>query len=102
MWELDKICTPALSKIPTWDRMNENQRAALYDFAYNLGAHFYNAHNFESITLLCDLPDKWSDNAWVFEQFCKYDKAGGIMVPALLERRTKEATLFCTPMEVDA
>ena len=36
--------------IPYWGDMNDNQHGALLSFAYNLGAHFYNGENFQTIT----------------------------------------------------
>ena len=33
LWEVNSLCTPALSKIPTWTQLNENQKAAIYSFA---------------------------------------------------------------------
>ncbi|MBF2035333.1 MAG: hypothetical protein IGR92_07570 [Leptolyngbyaceae cyanobacterium T60_A2020_046] len=45
----------AMERIPTWKQMN-NQRSALYSFAYSLGAGFYGRANFQSITRVCDFP----------------------------------------------
>ncbi len=92
---LDKTCTPALSKIPTWGQMNTNQQSALYSFAYNLGSGFYQGANFTSITNVCDSPDQWADADWVAEQFGKYTNHG---LAGLVRRRQAEATLFCTPV----
>lgn len=97
-WELEKVCAPALEKIPTWDRMNENQRGALYSFAYNLGAHFYGAKNRESITRVCDSPDRWDDRKWIEEQFVKYRNPGTSVEEGLRRRRKAEAERFCTPV----
>ena len=90
-----KVCTPALTKIPTWVKMNSNQQSALYSFAYNLGAGFYQGANFTSITAVCDSPDRWNDSGWIDEQFGKYTNHG---LEGLVRRRTAEATLFCTPV----
>ena len=89
---LDKSCTPALRKIPTWAAMNANQQCALYSFAYNLGSGFYKGANFTSITKVCDSPAQWSDTAWVVEQFGKYTNH---QLAGLVRRRKIEAMLFC-------
>ena len=41
---------PALSQIPYWNQMNDNQRGALLSFAYNLGARFYGSSGFNTIS----------------------------------------------------
>ena len=94
---VDKKCRPALEKIPTWKQMNDNQRSALYSFAYNLGVGFYRGRNFDSITKVCDSPERWSDKAWVKTQFVKYCNPGTPAEKGLRRRREEEAELFCTP-----
>lgn len=98
IWEIDRLCRPALEKIPTWKQMNVNQRGALYSFAYNLGAYFYSNADFQSITKVCDSPDRWGDLAWVKEQFVKYRNPGSSAEIGLRRRREAEATLFCSPV----
>ena len=88
----------ALEKIPTWTQMNTHQRAALYSFAYNLGANFYQGSNFDSITRVCDSPNRWSDKAWVEEQFVKYRNPGSSAEAGLRRRRIAETNLFCQPV----
>lgn len=84
-----------LEQIPTWGQMNENQRGAIYSFAYNLGAHFYGNSGFQSITKVCDSPERWSDHAWITEQFVKYCNPGTSAEAGLRRRRQAEAGLFC-------
>ena len=91
--EVDHTCRPALEAIPTWEKMNDNQRGALYSFAYNLGANFYKGANFKSITLVCDAPDKWSDKAWIEAQFVKYCNPGSNVEDGLRRRRLKHPKL---------
>jgi GH24 family phage-related lysozyme (muramidase) len=98
MAEVDRDCRPALEKIPTWEKMNDNQRGALYSFAYNLGAHFYRGANFQSITKVCDSPDLWGDSDWIRDQFIKYRNPGTSVEEGLRRRREAEAELFCTPI----
>jgi GH24 family phage-related lysozyme (muramidase) len=96
-WEVEKKCKLSLEKIPTWNQMNKNQRAALYSFAYNLGSSFYRNSGFQSMTRVCDSPDKWSDKEFVKSQFMKYVFANGVALEGLKKRRAAEAKLFCTP-----
>ena len=96
--ELDRRCTLTLKTIPTWNQMNDNQRGALYSFAYNLGANFYRGANFTSITSVCDSPARWSDRAWINDQFVKYRNPGSPAEDGLRRRREAEASLFCTPV----
>jgi GH24 family phage-related lysozyme (muramidase) len=86
----------ALEAIPTWSKMNENQRGALYSFAYNLGAHFYNGTNFQSITKVCNSMESWSNHEWISAQFVKYRNPGTSVEEGLRRRREAEAKLFCT------
>lgn len=97
-WEVEENCRPALEQIPTWKQMNSNQRGALYSFAYNLGPHFYGNRNFQSITRVCNSPDRWKDQAWVEAQFIKYRNPGTSAEAGLLRRRKAEAKLFSTPV----
>jgi GH24 family phage-related lysozyme (muramidase) len=97
-WEVEQVCRPALEKIPTWEQMNEHQRGALYSFAYNLGAYFYRGKNFQSITKVCDSPERWSEAEWIKEQFVKYRSPGTDAEAGLLRRRKAEADLFCRPV----
>ena len=96
-WEVEKKCKVALEKIPTWNQMNKNQRAALYSFAYNLGPNFYKNSDFQSMTRVCDSSGKWNDKEFVESQFMKYIFAKGVMLEGLKNRRAAEAKLFCTP-----
>ncbi|MEM9806346.1 MAG: D-Ala-D-Ala carboxypeptidase family metallohydrolase [Cyanobacteria bacterium P01_D01_bin.56] len=95
---VDQSCRGALEKIPTWGRMNSNQRGAMYSFAYNLGSGFYRGSNFTSITQVCDSPDRWKDHRWIAAQFVKYRNPGTSVEEGLRRRRLAEADLFCQPM----
>ncbi|MDJ0511466.1 MAG: lysozyme [Crocosphaera sp.] len=94
---IDETCRPALEKIPTWKQMNDNQRGAIYSFAYNLGAAFYGGSGFASITKVCNSPHRWNDQAWVKAQFVKYRNPGTSAEAGLRRRRQEEAQLFCKP-----
>lgn len=94
-YEIEEKCRNELEAIPTWEQMNDNQRSALYSFAYNLGENFYQGSNFASITRLCDTPTKWGDTTWVAEQFGKYVRSNGEVLLGLVRRRAAEAKIFC-------
>ncbi|MBI3229488.1 MAG: lysozyme [Burkholderiales bacterium] len=96
--EVINKCQVKLQAIPTWGQMNDNQRAALYSFAYNLGASFYQGKNFQSITAVCNSPQRWGDAVWVTAQFVKYCNPGTAAEKGLKRRRAAEAALFCTPV----
>ena len=85
-----------LEQIPTWGKMNDHQRGAIYSFAYNLGAAFYGGSGFQSITSVCDSPERWLDKAWITEQFVKYRNPGTSAEAGLRRRREAEAALFCS------
>ncbi|MEO0432089.1 MAG: D-Ala-D-Ala carboxypeptidase family metallohydrolase [Cyanobacteria bacterium J06656_5] len=95
---VDKSCRKSMEKIPTWSRMNNNQRGAIYSFAYNLGSGFYRGYNFESITRVCDSPELWKDHGWIAAQFVKYRNPGTSVEEGLRRRRLAEADLFCQPV----
>jgi GH24 family phage-related lysozyme (muramidase) len=91
---IDSTARPDLEKIPTWGKMNDNQRGAIYSFAYNLGSGFYGDPDFGSITRVCDSVDRWKDLAWITEQFVKYRNPGTPAEAGLRRRREAEAKLF--------
>ena len=75
---VDKLVTVQLTR---------NQLGALVSFAFNVGLG-----NFRSSTLLKILNQgRYADAA---EQFLRWDKAGGKVLPGLTKRRHAERTLF--------
>lgn len=96
---INRDILPVLEYIPTWPRMNPNQRAALISFAYNLGAHFYgNTPSFTRISQLLNSPHTWPDCAHVKQIFTMYRNPGSNVERGLRLRRELEADLFCTPV----
>ena len=69
--------------------INQNQFDALVDFVFNLGCA-----SLASSTLLRFVNS--GDFADAADQFQRWDHAGGVVVPGLLQRRQAEATLFTT------
>jgi len=87
----NKIIPRLQDSIPTWNDLNENQRAALISFAYNLGENFYGRRGFETITKA--LSDKKNLNN-VPNALMLYVKAGGKKLKGLERRRKAEADLW--------
>ena len=70
--------------------INQNQFDALVSFTYNIGIGA-----FRKSTLLNLLnEEKYAEAA---EQFLRWTKAGGVVLPGLVRRRIEERKLFLTP-----
>lgn len=67
--------------------LNQNQFDALVDFTFNVGAG-----NFQSSTLLKKLNIR--DFTGAANEFTKWNKSGGVVLPGLVTRRKKERELF--------
>jgi GH24 family phage-related lysozyme (muramidase) len=81
---------PALTKIPYWDEMNDNQRGALLSFAYNLGAGFYGSSNFNTITRVLKNKE-WNK---VPDALYLYRNPGTKVERGLARRRVAEGKLW--------
>lgn len=81
---------PRLQKIPYWAEMNPDQHTALASFAFNLGASFYDADGFATITAALKNKD-WDK---VPAAFKLYVKANGEVLDGLVNRRNAEARLW--------
>lgn len=66
--------------------VTDNQFSALVCFAYNLGLHALAGSHLLKKVNASDLSAK--------DEFLKWDRAGGVVVPGLLRRRTAERALF--------
>lgn len=88
--QIKKEFIPALSKIPYWSEMNDNQRGALLSFAYNLGASFYGSGNFNTITRILK-ERRWNEVPKVLEM---YRNPGSNVEAGLLRRRKAEGKLW--------
>lgn len=81
---------PKLRKLPYWFEMNNNQRSSLLSFAYNLGANFYGADGFETISR--NLRNKeWSS---VPATLVLYRNPGTSVEKGLKKRRQAEGQLW--------
>lgn len=97
--QLEHDYLPPLTKIPGWAELNTNQQGAILSFAYNLGARFYDAYGFASITRM--LKEQWWKNenkVNVKEVFVLYRNPGSNVEAGLRRRREAEAKLFLTPV----
>jgi lysozyme len=94
--QLEKDYLPPLQKIPSWDDLTTNQKGAILSFGYNLGANFYNASGFSSISRLLKNSDIWSDTKEVTRIFSLYCNPGSTVADGLRRRRTREAQLWLT------
>lgn len=88
--QLEKDFLAKLKFIPGWEEMSEGKQAALLSFAWNLGAHFYGAQGFETITKHLKNLD-WDA---VPKALLMYNKAGGRVLAGLARRRQREADLW--------
>jgi GH24 family phage-related lysozyme (muramidase) len=77
--------------IPTWGPMNDNQRAAIISFAYNLGAHFYGGDNFNTITRALSTTANWPN---VPSALMLYVNPGSSFEAGLRRRREAEGNLW--------
>lgn len=77
-----------MTKVP----LNDNEYAALVSFAYNVGWPAL-----EKSTLM-KLLNAGSDRTAVADQFLRWDKAGGKVLPGLTRRRQAERSLFLQPV----
>lgn len=92
--QLQRDYLPPLARIPCWATLNENQQAALLSFAYNLGANFYGASGFATISK--SLRDRNFTN--ITAVFALYCNPGSNVEAGLRRRRNAEAKLFLTPV----
>jgi len=68
--------------------LNDNQFGALVSFSYNVGIK-----NLQISTLLKKVNENPNDLS-IKDEFLKWKKAGGKVLPGLLKRRIKEAELY--------
>jgi peptidoglycan hydrolase-like protein with peptidoglycan-binding domain/GH24 family phage-related lysozyme (muramidase) len=90
MWQLEREFLPPLRRIPGWQNLSEQQQGAILSFAYNLGANFFNARGFETISRVLREQDwKAIERALVL-----YRNPGTNVEEGLLRRRLSEAQVF--------
>lgn len=89
-YQLETDYLPPLQKIPHWNQMNAEMQSALLDFAYNLGANFYNSSGFNTITRVLK-EKKWNE---VPGALMLYVNPGTNVEAGLRRRRTAEGKLW--------
>lgn len=97
-YHIDNRVIPNLSKkIPNWNNMSENQKAALISFSYNAGENFYGAKGFETITDALSDQTKWDKvpAALTLYNKGKDEKTGKrVVLPGLVKRRSNEGRIW--------
>ena len=89
-FQLRREFIPALQKIPYWSEMNDEMRGSLLSFAYNLGANFYGASGFNTITRVLR-EKKWNE---VPDALILYRNPGSSVEAGLRRRRIAEGKLW--------
>ena len=89
-FQLRREFIPALQKIPYWSEMNDEMRGSLLSFAYNLGANFYGAPGFNTITRVLR-EKKWNE---VPDALILYRNPGSSVEAGLRRRRIAEGKLW--------
>ena len=88
--EVDRIAAKLRATVPFWVALADHQKCALISFAYNLGAAFYGAVGFETIT--ARLRDKdWTS---VPQAMLLYRNPGSSFEAGLKRRREAEGRLW--------
>lgn len=86
---------PAMELIPGWERLGPKRQSVLLSFAWNLGARFYGATGFETISRVLR---EGAARAEVYQQMPQaldlYVKAGGRTLPGLVTRRRREGSIW--------
>ena len=80
--------------IPYFSEMNDNQRSALFDFSYNLGAYFYGSAGFNTISGVLERKE-WHKVPDALELYCN---PGSSFEEGLRRRRAAEGDLWCKPI----
>jgi len=91
--EIDRIAEKLRTTIPFWVGMSDQQKCALISFAYNLGAGFYGAAGFETISKRL----KAKEWAQVPEAMLLYRNPGTNVEAGLKRRREAEGRLWGLP-----
>lgn len=88
--EVDNIAAKLRSAVPFWIEMADHQKCALISFAYNLGAGFYGAKGFETISKRLREKD-WTG---VPDSLLLYRNPGTNVEAGLKRRRIAEGDLW--------
>lgn len=90
IYQLENEFFPVLEKIPYWSKMNDEMKSTLLSFSYNLGANFYGASGFNTISKNLRERD-WKAIPKTLEL---YRNPGSKVESGLLRRRRSEGKLW--------
>jgi len=86
---------PPQERIPGWAQFGPQRQAVLLSFAWNMGARFYGAAGFETISrVLRDGASNPAAYAQMESALLLYVKAGGKTLDGLVNRRQAEANIW--------
>lgn len=90
LYQLEQVYMPGIRIIPYYSEMNEEQVGALLSFAYNLGARFYGAEGFATISR------RLRNKEWdlIPEALLLYRNPGTPVEEGLRRRRVAEGALW--------
>lgn len=92
---LQKEYLPAVCCIPGWGELGRERQAVLLSFAWNMGARFYGAAGFETITrVLRDGAKRPEIYGQMAQALALYVNAGGRPLQGLIERRKQEGAIW--------
>ena len=90
IWQIQQEFLPPQARIPGWAQFSEPQQGAVLSFAYNLGAYFYGADGFETLSRVLR-EQNWRE---IERAFTLYRNPGSNVEEGLLRRRLSEAKVF--------
>lgn len=92
LWFANSFATQVRSLLNKGVTINENQFSSLVSFAYNVGVA-----NLRSSTLLRKVNANPNDPT-IFNEFLRWNRAGGQVLAGLTRRRQAEANLYYEPI----
>lgn len=90
LWQVVNGYLPPQERIPGWKTLNDNQKGAILSFTYNLGANFYDADGFETLSRVLR-NQEWHN---IEPALIMYRNPGSSVEEGLLRRRLSEANVF--------
>ncbi|NJN20790.1 MAG: hypothetical protein HC812_05855 [Leptolyngbya sp. RL_3_1] len=93
-WQVERSFLPALTRIPGWADWTATQAGAILSFAYNLGADFYGASGFETISRTLRA-GQWANIEYALTL---YRNPRTHVEEGLLRRRLTEAQVFLSEL----
>lgn len=89
---VDNVIVPILARtVPTWGILNDNQKAAIISFAFNLGSNFYGRSDFNTISKALSSKENLKNTP---AALMLYVNPGSSFEEGLRRRRKAEGDLF--------